>query len=210
MNYFIPLEPSNTYHVFNCAVGNERLFRNDENYNYFLKKFKEYISPVANVFSYALIPNHFHFLLEIKDKVELYNHYKQIEISKGKTTYSNEKELVYEDFIMQQFSNFFNSYAKSYNKRFNRKGALFIDYLRRTLISEEIYLRNCVLYIHQNPIHHNCSANLENWKYSSYLSFLSAKPSMLDREEVVSWFGDLENFVYLHTFKSINFTQPGL
>ena len=210
MKYFIPLEPNNKYHVFNQAVGSERLFRNDENYIYFLKKFNDYISPIANTFSYVLIPNHFHFLIEIKNKEVLYNHYKQLEISKEKMNYLNEEELIYEDFVMQQFSNFFNSYTKSYNKRFNRKGALFIDYLRRTLISEEGYLRNMVLYIHQNPIHHNCSLILENWKYSSYNSFLSHKSTKLQREEVLSWFGDLEIFIYLHSLKNINFKLPNL
>ena len=73
-----------------------------------------------------------------------------MEISKEKTIIKSEAELNYEEFVMQQFSNFFNSYTKSYNKRFNRKGALFIDYLRRTLVFDEEYLRNLVLYIHQN------------------------------------------------------------
>ncbi len=107
---------------------------------------------------------------------------------------------------MQQFSNFFNSYTKSYNKKYNRKGALFIDYLRRTLISDEEYLKNIVLYIHQNSIHHNCSNRLENWKYTSYNSFLSDKFSFIEREEVLRWFGDLENFIFAHTtLKNINY-----
>ena len=38
---------------------------------------------------------------------------------------------------------------------YNRKGALFIDYLRRTFIDSEEYRSNIVqYYIHQNPIHH--------------------------------------------------------
>lgn len=208
MKYFIPLEPYNKYHIFNQAVGSEKLFRNDENYNYFLKKFNEYISPIATTFSYVLIPNHFHFLIEIKSKETIYNHYVSIELSKENTNYKKENELKYDDFVMQQFSNFFNSYTKSYNKRFNRKGALFIDYLRRTLISDMEYLKNLVLYIHQNPIHHNCSKSLDTWKYSSYKSFLSAKPTKLNRDDVIEWFGDLESFIQLHSLKSINFNQP--
>jgi len=204
MKYFVPLEPNNTYHIFNQAVGNEKFFRNDENYQYFLKKFGEYISPIAKIFGYVLIPNHFHFLIEIKSKDLLYNHYKQLEISKEKSNYKNENELNYTDFVMQQFSNFFNSYTKSYNKRFNRKGALFIDYLRRVLVSEEEYLKNLVLYIHQNPVHHNCCLSIEKWKYSSFNSFFSNNPSRIERNEVISWFGDLENFIQLHSLKNIN------
>lgn len=210
MNYFIPLEPNNKYHIFNQAVGNEKLFRNDENYLYFLKKFNEYVTPIATTYSYVLIPNHFHFLIEIKSKEVLYNHYKQIEISKEKTIFKRIDELNFEEFVMQQFSNFFNSYTKSYNKRFDRKGALFIDYLRRTLVLDEAYLRTLVLYIHQNPIHHNCCLFIDKWKYSSYNSFFTDKPSKIEREEVLSWFGDLENFIHHHAIKNINFNQVNL
>jgi putative transposase len=210
MKYFVPLKPNNKYHIFNQAVGSENLFRNDENYSYFLNKFNEYISPIASTFCYSLIPNHFHFMIEIKDKSVVYNHYKQLEISKEKTTFKDEQELIYEEFVMQQFSNFFNCYTKSYNKRFNRKGALFIDYMRRTLISDKENLRNLVLYIHQKPIHHHCSLYLDKWKYSSYNSFFSEKPSKIKREEVISWFGDLENFIQLHSIKSSIYNQPNL
>ena len=78
------------------------------------------------------------------------------------------------------------------------------------LIMTTEILRNLVLYIHQNPIHHNCCLSLYNWKYSSYNSFFSDSPSKIERQEVVSWFGDLENFIHLHSIKNINFNQPNL
>ncbi len=208
MKYFIPLEAGKFYHIFNHAVGSEKLYRNDENYNYFLKKFNEYISPIASTFSYVLIPNHFHFLIEIKDKKELYESYRILESNKEFPKVKPETEMDFEKFVMQQFSNFFNCYTKSFNKQHNRKGALFIDYLRRTLISDEEYLRNIVTYIHQNPIHHKMCTKLEEWKYSSYNSILSEKPTLLEREEVINWFGDLENFIDMHTTRNIEYSSP--
>ena len=211
MKYFIPLESGKFYHIFNHAVGNEKLFRNDDNYIYFLKKYKEYISPISRTYSYVLMPNHFHFLIEIKDKDEIYKYYLDIELKKETSKVKPENELDFDKFVMQQFSNFFNCYTKSFNKKHNRKGALFIDYLRRTLISEEEYLRNMVLYIHQNPIHHKMCNRLEDWKYSSYNSILSEKSTLLEREEAISWFGDLENFIVMHTTKNIEYlSTPNL
>ena len=206
MKYFIPLEAGNFYHIFNHAVGSEKLFKNDENYIYFLKKFNEYISPIASTYSYVLIPNHFHFLIEIKDRNEIYQHNVFLELKKEIPKVKSEEELDFEKFVMQQFSNFFNCYTKSFNKKHNRKGALFIDYLRRTLISEEEYLRNIVMYIHQNPIHHNLCNRLEDWKYSSYSSVLSKKSTLLEREDVIKWFGGIENFIFMHTTKNIEYT----
>ena len=205
MKYFIPLATGKFYHIFNHTVGSEKLFKHDENYSYFLKKFNEYISPIASTFSYVLIPNHFHFLIEIKDKKELYESYRILESNKEFPKVKPETEVDFEKFVMQQFSNFFNCYTKSFNKKHNRKGALFIDYLRRTLISDEEYLRNMVLYIHQNPIHHKMCNKLEDWKYSSYNSLLSEKPTLLERVEVINWFGDIENFIFMHTTKNIEY-----
>lgn len=68
------LIPEYYYHVYNRANGNELLFLNDENYRFFLQKYFEYISPIANTFCYCLMPNHFHFLIQIKaeDELELF------------------------------------------------------------------------------------------------------------------------------------------
>lgn len=199
MKYFIPLISGKFYHIFNHAVGNENFFRNDDNYIYFLKKYNEYITPIARTYSYVLIPNHFHFLIEIKDNDEIYKRHLDLELKKEIPKVKLENELDFEKFVMQQFSNFFNSYTKSFNKKYNRKGALFIDYLRRTEISDEEYQRNLVLYIHQNPIRHKICNRLEDWKFSSYKSILSEKPTLLEREKVINWFGDLENFIFMHT-----------
>lgn len=207
MKYFIPLESGKFYHIFNHAIGSEKLFRNDENYNYFLKKHREYSSPIAKTYTYVLIPNHFHYLIEINGRDEIYKYYLYLELKKENPKVKPENELDFEKFVMQQFSNFFNCYTKSFNKKHNQKGALFIDYLRRTLISDEEYLRNIVLYIHQNPIHHKICNRLEDWKYSSYNSVLSQKPTLLEREEIITWFGDLENYIVMHTTNNIEYSS---
>lgn len=74
----------------------------------------------------------------------MYKRYTELELKKEKSIIQLEEDLDYEKFVMQQFSNFFNCYTKSFNKKFNRKGALFIDYLKRTLIDSDDYLKNIV------------------------------------------------------------------
>ncbi len=70
------LIPEGTYHIYNRANGNESLFFREDNYLYFLEKYKEYISPVAETFCYCLMPNHFHFLIRIKSENELRDPFK--------------------------------------------------------------------------------------------------------------------------------------
>jgi len=67
------LRPDAFYHVYNRANGNELLFKNSGNYTYFLKKYKKYIHPIGATFAYCLIPNHFHFLIQIKTEKEIIN-----------------------------------------------------------------------------------------------------------------------------------------
>jgi len=75
------LEPEAFYHIYNRANGNENIFFKDENYLFFLKKYKEYISPICNTYCYCLMPNHFHFLIEIKNEEELKSYFKNKDIT---------------------------------------------------------------------------------------------------------------------------------
>jgi flagellar hook-basal body complex protein FliE len=66
----------------------------------FLQRFKKQITPVANIYAHALMPNHFNFLVQIKSD-------------------TNEK------IASQGFGNLFNRYANSFNKQQNKSGSLF-------------------------------------------------------------------------------------
>lgn len=67
----INLNPGSYYHVYNRAVGNDKLFYTEANYVDFLKKYLEYMRPIVNTFVYCLIPNHFHFLIQVKNDEEI-------------------------------------------------------------------------------------------------------------------------------------------
>jgi REP element-mobilizing transposase RayT len=73
--YHIDLHSNRIYHVFNRATGNEKLFKSDENYKYFLKKYLHHISPVADTLSWCLLPNHFHIKICIKPEQEITDNY---------------------------------------------------------------------------------------------------------------------------------------
>lgn len=122
LKYQTPLYPEHYYHLFNHAVGSELLFRKEENYFFFLRKLKEYFTPVADILCYNLLPNHYHLFLKVKQEDVLKNTYNIIYPVK-------QKELTVENmpaFVLQQFGNLQNSYSKSYNKVFGRMGRLFI------------------------------------------------------------------------------------
>ena len=65
-----PLLYGQYYHVYNRGNNGETLFCEERNYPYFLKLYAQHIEPVAEAYAYCLMPNHFHFLVRIKDKDE--------------------------------------------------------------------------------------------------------------------------------------------
>ena len=98
----------------------------------------------------------------------------------------------------QAFSNFFNAYAKAFNKAYHRTGALFQRPFGRIEVTNEAYWFRLVTYIHQNPQRHSFVADFREWPYSSYQLLLSEKPTHLKREDVLEWFGGRENLLAVH------------
>ena len=217
MSKTIPLEPDHFYHIYNHSNGKDNIFISEDNYKYFLEKFKEYISPFSETYAYCLMPNHFHFLIKLNSEAEIFFWLKKNEKiaddSLDLTDFKNLSGLSIADFnpfsahISKQFSNFFNSYSKSLNKQESRLGSLFVRTFKRKQISSEEQLRNTILYMHANPVHHGFVERIADWKYSSYSSLVSEKTTQLKRKEVVGLFNDIENFKYCHQQINQNLVQ---
>lgn len=168
------LERDHFYHIYNRGINSGKIFLSDDNKSYFLKLFSKYLNDKIEVFAYCLMDNHFHFFIKIVD---------------------DEKE------VTQSFSNLFNAYAKAFNKQNNRTGSLFEKHFKRIKIQDENYFRNIIQYIHLNPKHH-LDSDYKNYKYSSFQSIISNKETKLARTEVLSYFDNVDNFIFCHDFKN--------
>ncbi len=180
------------YHVYNRANGREKLFYDKGNYEYFLRKYKYYIKPVADTFAYCLMPNHFHFLVRIKPEkrpIEFYQSSK-----KEKKPVNDRLPLL----VSRTFSSLFNSYTKSFNKLNDRKGSLFIPTYKRKQLQNKEYLFNLVKYIHSNPVEAGLCKDHLSWAYSSYAEIVHRDNSFLNSSEVIDWYDDVENFISMH------------
>ena len=197
-----PFEPDTIYHIYNHGNGDDLIFRDTENYRFFLKRFKNYINHIATVYAYCLMPNHFHFLLRIKTEMELLVFYEekypdqvrsamsQKDIADLKTNLSN--------FCSNQFKNFLISYSKSFNKMYNRRGSLFLDNIQRIPVTNQDYFTTLVRYIHFNPVLHGFVNRPADWKFSSFNTFLTDKRTLIDKSFVLDWFGGSELFIKFH------------
>ncbi len=157
MSKTVPLEPGHFYHIYNHSNGKDNLFLSEDNYKYFLEKFKEYIAPFSETYAYCLMPNHFHFLIKLNNESTIFSwlqlNEKIADYSLDLTGFKNLSGLAIADFnpfsahLSKQFSNFFNSYSKSLNKQESRIGSLFVRSFKRKLISSEEQLKDTILYI---------------------------------------------------------------
>lgn len=66
------------------------------------------------------------------------------------------------EFIMERFGNLLNSYTKSFNRRNNRKGTLFIDTMRRVEITDDAQLGAIIFYIQKIQFIINTQRQLQN------------------------------------------------
>jgi putative transposase len=185
------------FHIFNRGVNGEDIFKEEPNYSFFLKKLAHYVHPVAQVYAYALLKNHFHLLIRIRSFEEialLYNEYSRIRnIEQEEIT-----EMQCIRFVTLQFSHFFNSYAQAINKSFVRTGPLFEHPFRRVKVEDETQMTNLIYYIHTNPMKHKFTDDFRSYANSSYQSYLTEQSSLLQRQEVLEWFGGKDAFRFYH------------
>ena len=116
--YHDPFVADRYYHIYNRSINREKLFVNNENYIFFLKQWYKYLNNYLQVWSYSLIPNHFHFFVRVIELVQ------QIDINK---------------LIENQFKKFFSSYTLSFNSVYGRKGSLFQKSFKRKLVENDSY-----------------------------------------------------------------------
>ena len=192
----IPLEPDKYYHIFNRSNGREKIFLSAENYQYFLSKYKEHLSPVLETFCYCLVPTHFHLLIRIKEEKQIK---RLIDIEK--------KVQPINLFISKKFSNFFSSYTQAFNKQQSRTGSLFQKNFKRKEIDSEEYLYRVINYIHFNPVNAKLVRRIEDWEFSSYVDLISDHRSFLQKEEVLALYGNRENFKIVHS-NPLDFQNP--
>jgi len=175
-----PIEKDYYYHIYNRGINSTNIFVNKGNYLYFLKLFSKHLSKNVSVYSYCLLKNHFHIIVKINED--------------GK-------------FVTQKFSNFFNAYAKGFNKANNRTGSLFEKHFKRIKLNTEDYLKNLILYCHLNPQKHKFMDDFENYKFSSYCEIISKQSNLINYDEVIDLFDDIDNFKYVHKYKSIQLSE---
>ncbi len=174
------LDSNNYYHIYNHIVGEGNLFQDDNDYLFFLKQMEKYLFPVSDIVTYCLMPNHFHIIIKPRD----------IDLTKF-----SKSGLV----VSKRLSHLFNSYAQAYNKKYQRRVSLFMRPFKRKRVVNEEYLKKLVHYIHYNPVESGFVIKVDQWRFSSYNSYVSQDSTLISKDYIISLFNDVDNFKYCHT-----------
>lgn len=195
------MTPGQLYHLYTHSNGSENLFRNEENFRYFLKRYREFIPAVADTLAYCLMPNHLHLLVHVKDEMALKEFFKKKLDAKdltGLAVKRNQDLSGLERLTILQFSHLLNAYSKAYNKMYTRRGSLFTRAFRRKEITDNSYLTNIIHYINANPVHHGFVKRIEDWPWSSFQDILQNESSRARCDEIIKWFGGNDQFINFH------------
>ncbi len=212
------LEYGKYYHIYNKGVKGISIFTIEEEYIHFLDLMSVFLTPVTDIYAYALMGNHLHLVLRIKDKEEIGFLNPEYKDSKNLTlkwkTYSgntknnlNSEKLYKKPVPGKMIQHMFNAYAQWFNKRHKRWGPLLKRNYDKKLVDNAIYMKRLIIYVHNNPVKHGYCEHPIEYGWTSYLSLISIKPTKLSRERVLGWFDDKANFKAVHNNQNDNFTD---
>jgi len=141
------------FHVMVRSISEIKLFKTDKDkikYFNLIKKYQDIYH--FNVYSYCLMGNHGHFIID-----------------------ANGADL-------SKFMHGINlSYAKYFNKVHKRHGHLFQDRFKSKVVTNEKYLYTLSAYIHNNPSDlHGYKGQVEKYNYSSLSVYLNLRKDPFD------------------------------
>jgi putative transposase len=154
------------HHIMVRGIERCKIFRNDGDRDNFLERLEKVLTETKTAcYAWALIPNHFHLLLQT-----------------GSTSIST---------VMRRL---LTGYALYYNRKHRRHGHLFQNRFKSILCQKDSYFLELVRYIHLNPIRARIVDNLEElnkYDYCGHSVIIGRKKAeWQDIQEVLGMFGD--------------------
>jgi putative transposase len=166
------------YHIYNRGNNKQPLFFTNHDYLNFIELCHIYLVSRCTILAWCLMPNHFHFLLEIN------------EVSLERVIWGgNQMPAITNGFQLLQ-----SNYAKRINNRENRTGSLFQQKTKAKLLETIEYAVTALWYIHQNPIKSGLVNNIQDWEYSSYKEYYGLRSGKLCNVDLGKSILDLSDF----------------
>ncbi|WP_251555209.1 REP-associated tyrosine transposase [Neobacillus muris] len=170
---------SGIYHIVWRGANRQEIFHDDRDFQNFLDIVHKYkIKTNIDVYGWCLMSNHVHLL-----------------IREGNEDVSVTMKRIGVSFVY------------CYNRRYGTCGHLFQDRFHSENVENPAYLFTVVRYIHQNPLKAGMVKRVEEWRWSSYLSYLGAGDQagreLLDTDFILGMFSE-NRMLARERFKEFN------
>ena len=133
--------PNIPFHVLDRGNNRQIVFRENEDFAYFLKLLKRYKKELKfKLYHFCLMPNHIHFVIESTVEGSLPR-------------------------IMMRLTLAYSSY---FNKKYEGVGHVWQGRYKSSLIDKDNYFIWCGLYVELNPVRARLVVGPEDWQWSSY------------------------------------------
>ncbi len=153
------------YHVFNRGIAYQKIFIDDSDYIKFLKRLEDLNNVNGydhSIYSYVLMPNHFHLLIQTK-----------------KTP------------LAKVMSSLLTSYSMYFNRKYKRIGTLFQNRFKSKLCDKDSYFLGASRYIHLNPVEAGLAEKVDDYLWSSFGEiFGHSQYSIIDKNEITRLVGE--------------------
>lgn len=148
-------------HVIARGNNKEKIFYESADKAKYLELLKKYRDKYDfSLYSYALMDNHLHLLIEVKD-VPLYRIMQPIQLS----------------------------YTQYFNKKYSRVGHVFQQRYKAMLCGRDDYLLTLIKYIHTNPARAGLSPSLD-YEWSSHKDYVRGESDLVSTGFVLNFFGE--------------------
>ncbi|VAW14554.1 hypothetical protein MNBD_BACTEROID03-1598 [hydrothermal vent metagenome] len=199
------LEKGYLYHIYNQGNNQRTLFFKQENYLFFLKKIKIYVSPYADIVAWCLMPNHFHLMILLREE--------ELPVSESDTMTQSHRITTKKRTLNNSIAILLRSDTRAINIQQNTSGSLFKAHTKAECINchkviapsfttqkgatkinvqnpERQYPQICFDYIHQNPVNARLVKNEIDWEFSSALDYANLRNGKLVNKEVAAEYLD--------------------
>ena len=156
---------SKFFHVMVQGIKKEKIFGENKMKRIFIKYLKESIlNNKVDLLAYCVMSNHAHILVYTDDVENL----------------------------TKMMSSLNTRYAQLYNRSLKRCGYVYRDRYRCENIMTVVHLKNCIKYIHNNPVKAGICASPRDYSYSSYNEYINQK---IDTKRLIDTLGEDLGFI---------------
>lgn len=161
-----------SYHIYNRGNRKEDIFLNEDDCLFYLKRLKQNLQKhQVKLLAYCLMPNHLHLLVK------------------------QESDSPISKFITALHT----SYAKVFNKKYDKVGHLFQDRFKQVIVESDEQLLHLTRYIHLNPVLAGLMDQPEKYEWSSYREYIGSGGFLLCDQTLVRGILSEQDFVNKYT-----------